>query len=100
MTDPKPLISDLLHCGRDAPTSARELSQLLGWKLRTVTRAIEAERRQGVPILASGDGYFLPGNDSELDDYLGALAHRESEIKRTRAAIAQTRQQTMSLREA
>ena len=90
-------VSDYLHHGSENPTSRRELEKLLNWRDREVTRAIESERRHGIPIAANGRGYFLPANDFELDDYLRRLVHRENEIKKTRVAVALTRQQTMDI---
>lgn len=90
-------VSSLLRHGAENATTARELSQVLGWEVRAVTRQVERERRAGIPICANGAGYFLPGNDVERDRYLACLAHREAEIRRTRAAVAQTRQQRMNL---
>ena len=89
------LVSDLLHHGATNAVSARELSRILGWQPREVTRAVEYERRHGTPILACGNGYFLPANDVETDRYLRGLLHREIEIKRTRRAVEATRQQTI-----
>lgn len=90
-------ISDLLRHGSVNATSCRDLVALTGWHPREVTRAIEAERRQGVAIAANGKGYFLPADDYELDRYLNSLLHRENEVKKTRIAVAQTRQQHMDL---
>ena len=90
-------VSGLLHVGSDSPVSCRELASLLGWEPRAVSRAIECERRSGTPILAGKNGYYLPASASEVDDYLGRLAHREQEISRTRAALAATRQVRMNL---
>lgn len=90
-------VSDFLHHGSENPTSRRELEKLLNWRDREVTRAIESERRHGIPIAANGRGYFLPANDFELDDYLRRLVHRENEIKKTRVAVALTRQQIMDI---
>ena len=90
-------VSDYLHRGSEHPTSRRELEKLLNWRDREVTRAIESERRHGIPIAANGKGYFLPANDFELDDYLRRLVHRENEIKKTRVAVAMTRQQSMDI---
>ena len=90
-------VSDYLRHGSENPTSRRELEKLLNWRDREVTRAIESERRHGIPIAANGRGYFLPANDFELDDYLRRLVHRENEIRKTRTAVALTLQQSMDI---
>lgn len=90
-------ISDLLRRGGDNATTCRELASLTGWRDREITRSIEAERRAGTPICVNGAGYFLPANDIELDRYLISLQHREAEVRKTREAVALTRQQRMNL---
>ena len=90
-------ISDLLRLGADNATPCRDLARVLNWEPRAVTRAIEAERRAGTPIAANGRGYFIPATDFELDEYLRRLHHREAEVRKTREAVALTRQQRMNL---
>lgn len=89
-------IADLLHHGGNNATPCRDLVTLTGWTSREVTRAIQRERAAGMPICASGAGYFLPANDAELDAYLRSLSHRLREVQKTQRAIAATRQQRMS----
>lgn len=96
-TESQPRIADMLHRGSSNATSCRDLAALLGWTQRQVTRAIERERRAGTPICANGNGYFLPETDAEMDGYLRSLGHRETEIRATRAAIAQVRQQRLEV---
>jgi len=91
-------VANLLRHGADYATSARELAAFLNWPPRMVTRQIERERRAGIPICANSAGYFLPSSDVERDFYIASLAHREAEIRRTRAAVAATRQTTIDLR--
>lgn len=85
-------ISDYLHHGGGNAIPARELAKLTGWTPREVTRAVEYERRHGVPICANGRGYFLPARDHEVDTYLRSLHHREIEVRRTRQAVAASQQ--------
>ena len=86
------VISDYLRHGGANAIPARELAKLTGWTPREVTRAVEYERRHGVPICANGRGYFLPAWDHEVDTYLRSLQHREAEVKKTRQAVAATQQ--------
>ena len=87
-------VSDLLGVGRDNAQTARDLAAVLGWSPREVTREIEIERREGVPILAEAaarPGYYLPSNDQDWDRYIKSLAHRSREVRRTLAALTATR---------
>lgn len=88
-------IADLLSSGADNATTARELAAWLGWSEREVTRQIERERRAGAPICATCDnrkpGYFIAASADEIDAYLGRLAHREAEVRRTHRAMMAAR---------
>lgn len=86
------MIYELLHTGKEQPTTAGELAALLGWKQRQVTKAIEQERRAGLLICATcssdgAKGYYIPANDEELQEYCNVLRHRAIEIFKTRKAL-------------
>lgn len=81
-------VSDLLLHGQGNALPMRHLKELTGLDSRVIRRQIEAERRQGVPILSDNvHGYFLPGNPSERDRCVKSLRRRAKEIERTAAAI-------------
>lgn len=63
---------------------------LTGFSDRELRLMIEAERRQGVPILSDNvHGYFLPGDSAERDRCVKSLRRRAGEIMETAAAIEQ-----------
>lgn len=81
-------ISDLLHPGAENAIPRRDLMSLTGLSDRELRLKIEAERRQGTPILSDCiGGYFLPGDQSELDRCVRSLRRRAKEIGVTAAAI-------------
>lgn len=83
-------VSDLLQQGAENAISRRDLMSLTGLSDRELRLTIETERRHGTPILSDCiGGYFLPGNQSELDRCVRSLRRRAKEIEATAAAIEQ-----------
>ncbi len=83
-------VSDLLGRGQTAAVPLRHLVSVTGWDGRTVRRMIEAERRQGIPILSDNcRGYYLPADEDEIAACVGSLRRRADEIRKTAAAIEQ-----------
>lgn len=81
-------VADLLHPGAGNAISRRELMALTGLSDRELRLMIEAERRQGIPILSDNiHGYFLPGDSAERDRCVRSLRRRAGEIEATAAAI-------------
>lgn len=93
------LISDFLLTGEHNAQTAKEIcdhARSIGWKLteRQLSRAIESERRRGVPICASCDtkypGYYIAADKGEMQRYCDSLRHRAGEIHATRRACMKT----------
>ncbi len=81
-------IADLLLAGVENAIPRRDLIALTGCRDRELRRMIEAERRQGIPILSDNiHGYFLPGDKSEKDRCVRSLRRRALEIEATADAI-------------
>ena len=81
-------VADLLLHGAENAISRRDLMSMTGMSDRELRLKIEAERRQGVPILSDNvHGYFLPGDKSERDRCVRSLRSRAKEIERTATAI-------------
>ena len=81
-------IADFLHPGAENAVSRRDLIALTGMSDRELRLQIEAERRQGCPILSDNvHGYFLPGDQAERDRCVRSLRRRAKEIERTADAI-------------
>lgn len=83
-------VADFLHPGAKNAISRRDLMALTGLSDRELRLMIEAERRQGIPILSDNiHGYFLPGDSAERDRCVRSLRRRAGEIEATAAAIEQ-----------
>ena len=84
---------DYLGEGQENARTGRELARLLGTTHRQVTRLIEGERRAGIPICASTAapmGYYLASSEDDVRAMCAQLAHRQTEIGRTAAALLAT----------
>lgn len=85
------MISEHLEHGATHAITAKELSKALGIDRRMLAKAIEQERRQGIPICASTDaakpGYYLAANQAEFDAYTHQLWKRAGEIHKTRRML-------------
>lgn len=80
-------IWEYLGRGQSEAVSRNDLVSLTGLNPREVTRQIERERRQGVPILSNGSGYYMPGDDDEVKRCVLSLRNRANEIRLTAKAI-------------
>ena len=59
---------------------------------REVRAAIQHERLNGVPILSDNqNGYFLPGDQKEIDCFLRSMRHRAKEILAVADAVGRNR---------
>ena len=84
-------VSDCLGTGPAEARTAEQIARFLGLTFRGVTRAIESERRAGVPICATCDadapGYYIAEDPEQLQNYCAKLERREREIRKTRKAL-------------
>lgn len=88
-------VSDWLPSGAENAVSAKTLAAVLGvGNVRAVSRLVERERRNGIPVCATtggeGRGYFLAASPGELKRYLDSLNRRIGEVCRTRNACEET----------
>lgn len=88
------LISDCLSVGKENAHTATEIA---GWKNvspRDITKAIERERQDGIPICATCNsehpGYFLAQDAAELAAYLQSFKRRRRNMARTEDALNAT----------
>lgn len=88
------MINELLAEGQANARTGRELAQLMGCDIRSITEQIEKERREGLPICATSRGkdagYFLAADDEELQAYCDRLKRRAIELFKTRQALIVT----------
>ena len=66
----------LRHEGQERAIKSKELCALLNMPDRQVRLLIRDLRADGVPILSSGAGYYLPGNWDELRECLASMRNR------------------------
>lgn len=62
-------ITELLKTGREQPTTAAELAEMLQVNKRTVYARIARERATGALIIGCNYGFYLAENDDDLQYY-------------------------------
>lgn len=77
-------ISDFLSAGEGQAVSLDELSISTGLPERAVKAAVLRARLAGELILSNEKGYFLPGDEQELRQY---VTTRKSYLKTAHAAL-------------
>lgn len=74
------VVTDALQAGKENPISAQDLCTYLGFNsARELQHEIARERKAGAVILSTcqeGGGYFLPGNDREVRQFIRTLENR------------------------
>ena len=81
-------IAPLLSEGEETAVTARDLAAMIGVSdPRVITRAIERERLNGIPICAGDNGYYLPMDMGELARYLEAFQRRRAQTAATEKAL-------------
>ena len=66
----------LRHEGQASAIKSKELCFLLGLPDRQVRLLIRELRKDGLPVLSSGEGYFMPSNWDELRECLASMRGR------------------------
>lgn len=86
------VVMEALHTGKENAISAQDLCTYLGFNsTRDLQYEISRERNAGAVILSTcqeGGGYFLPGNDREVRQFIRTLENR---AKNTFAALRSAR---------
>ena len=74
------VVMEALHTGKENAISAQNLCICLGFNsVRELQNEIAIERQAGAVILSTcqeGGGYFLPGNDREVRQFIKTLENR------------------------
>lgn len=87
-------LSALLLPGAENAQTAKQIAALTGATERGVSLAVQAERGRGAPICASsaatGGGYYLAADASELLHYIKCLRSRLANITATLTALETT----------
>lgn len=74
------MVMEALHIGKENAISAQDLCDCLKFNsIRDLQHEIARERKAGAVILSTcqdGGGYFLPGNDREVKQFIKTLENR------------------------
>ncbi len=77
MRSNKPLkLADYLSVGEENAITAKTLAKLLGWNERDVTITVNALRKRGKIICSSGNGFWLPADDRDIENFVRQMQSR------------------------
>lgn len=81
-------IERLLSHGAENAVTLQHLVKLTELPARQVRLMIQTERLRGAQILADNEhGYFLPGSETDVDNFVRSMLHRAHEIARVANAV-------------
>ena len=81
-------IEKLLSHGAENAVTLQHLVKLTELPARQVRQQIQAERLQGIPILADNEhGYYLPETQEDVELFYKSMLHRAAEITRVATAV-------------
>ncbi len=83
------MIHELLG-NEDNPITGKELSRILGIEKRLLEAHIQMERREGYPICANSQGYYMANSPEEINRYCAKLKRQAVNIFVTRQALIKT----------
>ncbi len=69
-------VIELIPYGRKNAVSQGDLATLCSTDKRTIRKAVECARRQGVPICSDNSGYYFPEDAEEARHYVQMQKHR------------------------
>lgn len=70
------------HSGASNAATSRELECAFGIKGKELRDAVNALRREGVPIASNGSGYFYAATEQEVRATIAHLTHRDRRHRR------------------
>lgn len=84
-------IKDILRHGENNARTARECADALNMDVRKFQAAVAAARIDGYPILSSGVGFYLPGDDAEVTRFVKQMKSRAREILKAARGVERGR---------
>lgn len=79
--------------GEGRAVRSKQLQALTGLSERELRKCIETLRREGVPIISSGKGYYLPVDLTELDRFIAKESKRAKSVLFTLREVKRYRRQ-------
>ena len=80
------MIHELLH-DEEHPKKGKELALILDLRERDIEAIIQKERREGFPICANSQGYYIASTPEQINKYCDKLKRQAIEVFKTRQAL-------------
>lgn len=80
------MIHELLR-DEEHPKKGKELALILDLRERDIEAIIQRERREGFPICANSQGYYIATTPEQINKYCDKLKRQAIEVFKTRQAL-------------
>lgn len=93
------MINELLGTGEGEAKTAATLAEVLKIDGRIVMEQIRKERLSGILICSTSHGYFMPGNDLEINHTISRLYKMARENRKVAQAMQEARDKRAAAKE-
>lgn len=80
-------VSDFLGTGEENAQTMKQIRQIYHGDSRSIRQAIQRERLSGIAVLSGAHGYWLAGNEGEVERFCASMGSRRREIGKVIAAV-------------
>lgn len=80
-------VSDLLGAGEENAQTMKQIRQIYHGDSRSIRQAIQRERLSGIAVLSGAHGYWLAGDEGEVELFCASMGSRRREIGKVIAAV-------------
>ena len=80
-------VSDFLGTGEENAQTMKQIRQICHGDSRSIRQAIQRDRLSGIAVLSGAHGYWLAGNEGEVERFCASMGSRRREIGKVIAAV-------------
>lgn len=80
-------VSDFLGTGEENAQTMKQIREIYHGDSRSIRQAIQKERLSGIAVLSGAHGYWLAGDEGEVERFCASMGSRRREIGRVIAAV-------------
>lgn len=80
-------VSDFLGTGEENAQTMKQIREIYHGDSRSIRQAIQKERLGGIAVLSGAHGYWLAGDEGEVERFCASMGSRRREIGKVIAAV-------------
>jgi len=81
------ILLDFLDHGEEHAKTSGQIAAYMGLEPRDTCELVNRMRKDGVQILSSGAGYFLPANEEEITRFVASMRSRARDILQAASGV-------------